>query len=184
MSCNDGSKKDGFTVPTAELLKGSLGQQLIGVVDGARDLLTQFGLRPYRVKIIRTRFAGGRRGVGPEEVIHELELLPTPKVVDMSALTEVDTPIGINEQGVIQLQKISGRYTEETLIGVGPDGKQVAPNETVYYEIEFFRRDGRPSEKRRFIRDSVPTYNATAFEWMVTLVNVVEKRNRDGSPQG
>lgn len=182
--CDDPTKKDGFCVPDAALLRNSLGQKLIPVVDRVRDVLTCLGLRPYRVKIVRCRFAGGRRGQGPEQVVHELELLPTPKVVDMSALTEVDTPLGINEQGLVQLQKISGRYTEETLIGVGPDGNQVAPNETVYYEIEFFRRDGRPSEKRRFVRETVPTWNAATIEWTVTLNSVIEKRGRDGQPRG
>lgn len=184
MGCDGGTKKDGFTVPTPQLVAKSLGQRLVPVVDNARDLLTRFGLRPYRVKIIRVRFAGPRRGMGPEAVVHELELLPTPKVVDMSSLVEVVTAVGVNEQGSVQLQKISGRYTEEQLVGVGPDGAQVAPNETVYYEIEFFRRDGLPSEKRRFVRDVVPTYNATSVEWMVTLVNVLEKRGRDGEPRG
>lgn len=182
--CGDDEKKDGFTVSTPQLLAKSLGQRLIPVVDRARDKLTKFGLRPYRVKIIRTRWSGPRRGVGVEVLIHELEVLPTPLVVDMSTLTEMVTPVGVNEQGSVQLQKVSGRYTEETLIGVGPDGNAVAPNETVYYEIEFFRRDGRPAEKRRFVRDSLPSYNSTSVEWMVSLVNVIEKRGRDGSPAG
>lgn len=184
MGCGSGDKKDGFTVPTPALLKSSLGQRLIPVVDGARDLLTKFGLRPYRVKIIRTRFAGPRRNVGPETVIHELDILPTPLVVDLSSLTEEVTVVGREESGSIQLQKISGRYTEETLLGVGPDGVQVAPNECVYYEIEFFRRDGGPSEKRRFIAASAPMWNATSVEWSITLVSAIENRDRDGSPVG
>lgn len=184
MGCDDGNKKDGFTVPTPELIKGSLGQRLIPTVDRMRDKLTKFGFRPYRVRILRCQSAGPRRGMGPESVIGELELLPTPLVVDMSSLQEVVTPLGINEQGSIQLQKISGRYTEEQLLLLGPDGSQPPPNVTVYYEVEFFRRDGRPAEKRRFVRDSAPTWNPTSVEWMITLVNVNEKRTRDGSPQG
>lgn len=81
------------------------------------------------------------------------------------------------------LQKISGRYTEETLLGVGPDGGEVAPNETVFYEIEYFRRDGRPSEKRRFVRSSVPNWLAGSVEWNITLVSANENRQRDGSPR-
>jgi hypothetical protein len=113
-----------------------------------------------------------------------MEIMPTPLVVDMRSLTEVVTPVGVNEQGTVQLQYISGRYTEEQLLGVGPDGSQVASNETVYYEIEFFRPDGASSERRRFVRDSIPTYNSGQFQWMVTLVSVLENRARDGSPEG
>jgi hypothetical protein len=166
------------------LLKCSLAQKLIPAVDRIRDLYTKFGMRPYRVWLVRTRFAGHKRGQGVEQVVLEQEILPTPLVVDMRALTEVVTPVGLNEQGVVQLQYVSGRYTEELLMGVGPDGSQVASNETAYYEIEFFRRDGAPSERRRFVRDSVPQYNSSQFQWMVTLVSVLENRARDRSPEG
>lgn len=184
MGCDDGTKKDGFTVPTAALIKGSLGQRLIPLVDRMRDKLTKFGFRAYRVRIVRCQSSGPRRGMGVEQVISELEILPTPLVVDMSSLQEVVTPLGVNEQGSIQLQKVSGRYTEEHLIGVGPDGTQPPANETLYYEVEFFRRDGRPAEKRRFVRDSLPSWNATSVEWTISLVSVLEKRGRDGSPRG
>lgn len=182
--CGCGANTSCFTVSTPALLKCSLGQKLIPVVDRVRDLYTKFGLRPYRVWLVRTRFAGPKRGVGVEMVVHEMEILPTPLVVDMRGLGEIVTPVGINEQGTVQLQYISGRYTEEQLLGVGPDGTQVASNETVYYEIEFFRADGGASERRRFVRDSIPYYNATQFQWLVTLVSVIENRARDRSPEG
>lgn len=177
-------KKDGFSVATPDLIKRSLGQRLVNVVDRTRDINTRLGFRPYRVRIIRTRCSGPRRGMGPEAVIDEMELLPTPMVVDLKSLSEVVTSIGVNDEGTVQLQYISGRYTEEQLIGVGPDGSDVAPNETVYYEIEFFRRDGRPSEKRRFVRDSVPDYSASGVQWTVNLVNALKNRSRDGEPRG
>jgi hypothetical protein len=184
VSCEGGPKKDGFTVPTPAFLRDSLAQKLVPAVDKIRDIYTQLGARPYRVRILRTRSSGPRRGVGVEQVIHELELLPTPLVVDMQSLSEMLSPVGRYEQGVVQLQYVSGRYTEEILLGVGPNGGQVAPNETVYYEIEFFRRDGSPSEKRRFVVDAVPYYNALKFQWFVNLVAASERRARDGSPEG
>lgn len=184
MSCNNGSKKDGFTVATADHFRKSLGQKLIPVVDKARDINTQLGLRPYRVKIIRTRWSGGKRSRGVEQVISELDILPTPLVVDMRGLSEVITPIGVNEQGVVQLQEISGRYSEEQLLGVGSNGDPLPSDQNVYYEIEFMRRDGAPSEKRRFIRDGLPSYNAGRVQWEVTLVSANENRSRDGEPHG
>lgn len=179
-----GQKKDGFTISTPDHLRRSIGQKLIPVVDRVRDINTQLGFRPYRVKIVKTRNAGGKRGRGPETVISELELLPTPLVVDMRSLSEVITPVGVNEQGILQLQQISGRYTEEQLIGIGSDGNPVAADVNVFYEIEFFRRDGGPSEKRRFIRDSLPSYLSTQVQWQITLVSANENRDRDGSPHG
>lgn len=176
--------KEGFTVSTPSCLSNSLARKLVPAVDRIRDLYTKFGMRPYRVWIVRTRFAGPKRGVGVEQLVQEMEILPTPLVVDMRSLTEMVTPVGVNEQGIVQLQGISGRYTEEILLGVGPDGTQVAANETVYYEIEFFRPDGRPGERRRFVRDSVPQYNSGQFQWLITLVSVLENRNRDRSPEG
>lgn len=105
-------------------------------------------------------------------------------VVDMRSLSEIVTPVGVNEQGTVQLQYISGRYTEEQLLGFGPDGTGVASNETVYYEIEFFRADGAPAQRRRFRIDSAPTYNATQFQWLITLGQANENRNRDRTPEG
>lgn len=179
-----GTKKDGFTVPTVEQIRGSLGQKLIPVVDRARDINTQLGLRPYRVHLIKTRWSGGKRGRGVEQLIWDQEILPVPLVVDMRSLTENVSPVGVEESGIVQLQKISGRYTEEFLLGIGKDGNPVSGDENVYFEIEFFRRDGRPSEKRRFIHDSAPTYNPTSVEWSVSLVRAIENRGRDGSPEG
>lgn len=176
--------KDGFTVPDAATLKCSLAQKLIPAVDKIRDIYTRMGARPYRVFIVRTRFAGPRQGVGVEQVISEIELLPTPLVVDMRSLTEVVTPVGVNEQGMVQLQYVSGRYTEEQLIGVGSTGAPLASNETMYYEIVFFRRDGGPAERRRFVHDSLPTYNALQFQWLINLTSALENRSRVGTPEG
>ncbi len=176
--------KDGYTVPDAATLKCSLAQKLIPSVDRIRDIYTRLGARPYRVFIVRTRFAGPRQGMGVEQVVSELELLPTPLVVDMRGLSEMVTPVGVNEQGIVQLQYISGRYTEEMLLGIGSTGQPLPANETVYYEIIFFRRDGGPPERRRFVRDAVPTYNALQFQWQVNLVSALENRSRDGTPEG
>lgn len=184
MSCDSGGKKDGFTVPTAARLRNSLGQKLVPAVDKIRDINTQMGLRPYRVNIVRTRWSGGVRSRGVEQVISELEILPTPLVVDMRSLSEVVTAVGVEDEGMVQLQQISGRYTEEHLLGNGPNGAPPGADVNVYYEIEFFRRDGGPSEKRRFIREGIPMYLAGQVQWQITLVSATENRARNGSPEG
>jgi hypothetical protein len=176
-------KVDGYTVATPELLKNSLSQQLVPVVDAARDIATQLGARPYRVRLVRTRWSGNRRGVGIESVLFVMEIVPTPKVIDLNTVAEIVTPIGPTEIGLVQLQQVSGRYTEDMLVGVDPNGNIPGDADEVYYEIEFFRRDGKPSDKHRFAIAALPYYNATKVQWNVTLDAQVEKRRRDGRPK-
>ncbi len=166
------------------MLKNSLMNSLIPAVDCLRDLNTKFGNRPYRVRMIRTRWSTGRRGSGIESVMYERDILPTPLVVDMSSLTEALTAVGINEQGTVQLQEISGRYTEDDLLGTDPHGNPPGPGDSVYYEIQFYGRDGNKNEKRRFTQQSAPFYKASGFQWNITLVSYNENRDRNGGPRG
>jgi hypothetical protein len=177
------TKVDGFTVATPGLLKSSLAQKLVPVADKIRDLYTVFGARPYRIRLVRTRWVGGRRGVGVETVIYTMEIVPTPKVIDLNTLSEMVTPVGTSEIGLVQLQQVSGRYTEDMLLGVDADGNHVGEADDLYYEIEFFRRDGQESIKRRFALATAPYYHATKFQWNITLDSQVEKRRRDGRPR-
>jgi len=184
MSCPPRTTRDGFTVAGARLLNESLTRRLVPVVDRIRDLHTRFGGRPYRVVVVRTRSAGAHRGRGPEVLISELEILPTPLVVDLSSLSEVLTPVGINEQGLIRVEQISGRYTEDLLLGTDPQGDAPPPNEATYWEIEFFRPDGQPAVRRRFQLSAAPMYQAYRFGWSVTLTSSVENRARSGGLRG
>lgn len=184
MGCNPPDKEvDGFAVATPGLLNNSLARKLVPAVDRLRNLLTTLGARPYRVRIVRTRWTGGRRGVGVETVLGVTELVPTPKIIDMTTLAEVVTAVGTTEIGIVQLQEVSGRYTEDMLVGVDPSGNPAPDSDDVYYECEFFRTDGRDSDKRRFALSSVPYYAATRFQWLVTLDAAIEKRRRDGRPR-
>lgn len=182
--CGAAIHVNGFTVPTADSLRCGLGQSLIPTIDSARDIKVQLGLRPYRVRIVVTRFSGPRRGMGVETVVREEEILPVPHVMDMGALEQQATPIGTNDQGSIAIEEISGRYGEDLLSGVGADGSPVAPNECVYWEVEFFRRDGRPAERRRFQLQGVPGYDADRFQWRVLLTSAIKNRARSGEPVG
>lgn len=183
MSDDDGDTIDGFSVASPSTLRGSLAQKLIPVVDKVRDLNTKLGMRPYRVRIVRTRFAGGRRGVGPETVVFELDVLPTPKVVDLNTLQEMVTAVGVTEIGLVQLQQVSGRYSEDFLVGVDPSGSPVPDSDSVYYEIEWVRPDGKLTDKHRFALATAPYYNASAVQWTITLDAQLEKRRRDGRPR-
>lgn len=170
-----------FTRMSQGDLSNSLGQKLIGVADNIRDLRVRFGLRPYRVRILRTRWAGAaKRGVGPQIVSWEMEILPVPKISDLTGLTEIINPVGADEVGSIMLTEISGRYTEDVLRGFDQNGAQPEPNEQVFYEVEF----STTGERRRFYFRSAPTYLPSKFQWQIRLERSHEERTRDGALQG
>jgi hypothetical protein len=175
-------KVDGFDVSSAELLRDSLCRELVPVADELRNLKTVLGARPYRVRIVRTRWLGRKRGVGPEVVAHVLELLPTPHVVDLASLQETVTEVGVVETGQTVIDEISGRYSEDHLLGVDAEGNPVSSSESLYYEIEILRPDGREGQRKRFQLASAPNYVATSMMWIVTLDAAVDRRTRRGEP--
>lgn len=182
---NKFSKENTFTSLKTGEQKNTLAHKLIPVADRLRDLHTKFGGRTYKVKIIRTKWSGGRRGIGEEYVTSELIILPTPLVVDLSSLQEVLTPVGLNEVGSVQINEISGRFSEEQLRGLDSNGVEIPNDEQVYYEIEFPRiRDGKSPIRRRFIISQAPNYSPYSFQWRITLSKVDEDRNALGETQG
>lgn len=174
--------EDGFTVIDPTSMKETLSRKLVPVADRLRDLNTRFGLRNYIVRIVKTCWTGGKRGLGDEELVWIENILPTPRVLDLGSLAEIVTPIGLNEVNSVQIDQISGRYTEEFLLGIDKNGNEPAPDENVYYEVEFPRGDGRPSRKRRFHISSVPDYRAVRCQWSIDLTKAYEDRSNTGEP--
>lgn len=175
-------KVDGFDVSSPQLLKHSLARKLVPVVDKLRNLKTRLGARPYRVRIVRTTWSGRKRGVGTETVTHELELLPTPLVVDLGTLQEVVSEVGVVEVGQATVSEISGRYSEDHMLGVDADGNAPGASDSLYYEIQILRPDGQQGERKRFQLASTPYYHATRMQWQVTLDASIEHRGRKGRP--
>lgn len=171
-----------FTEVTAAQLRGTLARKLVPTADSLRDLLTRFGLRTYKVSVIRIQWSGGDRGVGTPVVLRETVLLPTPKVEGLSSLTELIQPIGMNEEGGIDLTKISATYTDEDLRGLSAQGEEIPPDEEVFYEIEFPRLDGGPSLKRRFQLRGAPQFRPGGLQWSVRLEKSNDNRDRRGDP--
>lgn len=166
-------------------LCGTLGQRLIPTVDRIRNLYTKFGLRPYNVSIIRTRWTGGRRGVGTEQVIFCAPITPTPLLSDMTSVTSVASPIGASEQGDVTLTQISGAYTEDQLYGLDQTSTPIPLDEQVYWEIEFPPAcKGGQGERRRFTPSSAPMFTADKFEWEIQLTRQRVDRIRNGLPGG
>jgi hypothetical protein len=152
-------------------LSNTLAQQLIPVADLLRDLRTQFGMRPYEVHIIRTKWSGGDRGIGEEYQVMDMTILPTPRIVDLNALADVLQANGLDETGSVALDEVSGRYTDDQLRGYHDDGSPPDPDENVYYDVIFPLPAGGldSAPHRRFFPSSAPHYSAGKFEWTIKL---------------
>jgi len=177
------SKKGGFTSIRGADCRNTLAKRLQRPADRLRDLNTKFGLRNYIVTVFRTRWSGNLRGRGQESIIFQEEILPTPLVSDMSSLSEILTPHGLDEFGTIQLSEVSGRYTEDFLMGIDPNGNEPLDTDYVFYEIEFPRCDGRPATKRRFELRNAPNFRPSQFQWYLTLEKIDADRTRAGELQ-
>lgn len=179
--CDGGPK---FTQLNGIDLSRTLARQLISTVDSVRDLATQLGFRPYAVHMVRTKWSGGERGIGQEFVISDEPLLPTPLLLGLDGVSRIVQPVGLDEVGGCQLTQISGRYAEGFLTGTDEDGNAVDPDVQYYFEIIFPTPgsilDGAP--RRRFYAANAPTYDASKFEWRVTLQRSHSDRRNDGSP--
>lgn len=170
-----------YTDPTALQFGKTLAQKLVPVADRLRDLYTKFGLRPYKVRVVRIRWTSGQRGVGAPVVESTLDLLPTPLVLDLTTMTEIVHPIGLDEVGIIAVSEISGRFTDGQLRAMDTRGQPPGADEEVFYEIEFPRPDGS-IDKRRFYLRAAPHYFASKFYWQVRLEKAHPDRQANGDP--
>ena len=170
-----------FTKVTDLQLSKTLAQKFIPLVDRLRDLKTKFGLAPYVVRIIRVRWSGDHRGVGTPSVEKEMDLLPTPKVMDLGTMTEIVQPIGLDETGTILVTEISGRFTDDQLRFI--DGQEREKNEEVFYEIEYPQPGGKPTIRRRFYVRGTPFYHAGRLQWQVRLERAHQDRDDQGDLQ-
>ncbi len=147
---------------------------LSGIVDEARQLVSDAGLRPYRIFSVLESWTGGRPGVG-ELCRTETEWLPTP-VLDFRSIRREYKAAGSVERGSVRLRKVSPNLTEAEIRRLcSCDGR------TTSTAIIEERKNG--GETRRFIIDGAPYLDAERFEWIVPLrkqdaVKAPRKRTR------
>ena len=181
MALRVGSKE--FTIPTAGSSGGVAGC-LGPVVDRIRDLYACLGVRRYVVRLVKTRWTGGERGDGVEEVVSETVLVPIPRVSDVSNMSATNTAVGEVEMGQLTVSEISTRYTEDELMGRGPAGEPIADDENFYWEVEFVGRNDPMPMKRRFTTNSPPNLTPDKFQWSIKLTRAIEDRSRSGQTEG
>ena len=161
----------------------TLVESLTCVADSIRNLEVQLGARQYQVNLVWTRWTGGQRGRGNEDIIRVEPLLPVPMVGDLNGVQISAQSFAAAEVGSVRVSKISPRYNEDLLIGrdlvVVPPGTALPRDINFYWEIVFPRRDA-PAVRRRFTVSGVPVKHPTKFEWVVSLRRASGDRTRDG----
>jgi len=93
----------------------TLRDDLQPVIDDARQLVEDLGLRPYTVTVRKTIWSGAEPGLGTA-TYEDLELEPAPKVREPTAHHVFAAP-GRYEKGDLLVSRISRDYTEAQLKG-------------------------------------------------------------------
>lgn len=153
----------------------TLAEDLGAVVDDARAIASELGLRPYRIFSVRVVWSGGEVGRGTPSS-EEREFVPTPKIAEPSVTGEPRTG-GLVERGSARLTQVSPRYTEDEVRGLC--GCDATPGVEVFVEARIDARDGS-TERRRFVVRGMPFRDAERFEWRVNLIRQDSDRDREG----
>lgn len=156
-----------------------------GLADKLRQLGTKFGIRSKRVFLVWTQFSGNERGEGDEEIVKRLEILPTPKVIDLTSVSLNPFSAGKYPVGSIRVTEISLTLTQDDLAGTkGPWADQQT---TVPEDWDFFwlvQEDGRgdnPPAETRYRLAATPNRKEGNVCWEVVLERTAEDLTRSGA---
>ena len=152
----------------------TLADSLGPTVDRIRQIRTDLGLTPYRVFLVHWMWPG-KRGLGRPREISRKEILPTPRVQDMTATSFSVSAFGLAEGGGLFVDRISQRYSEADLTGLTPDlldpvrQQTSAGNAEFFWEVRESRCTNPPTKPRRYAVSGVPMLNRTGLHWRVNL---------------
>ncbi len=166
-------------------------------VDNLRQFSTKFGTRSKRVFLVWTKVTGEERGEGDENILYRIELLPTPRVSELTAVSRRPLIEGSLSDGGVRVDEISVyRYTEDMLRGLvvpgepGQPGTPIAPvgaERLTNPRIDFFYEivdDGRQGEGRaarqRFQLIGYPARLESRVQFAVFLQRSSADMGRDG----
>lgn len=145
-------------------------------VDKLRQLATKFGIRPYRVFLVHACWTGEERGEGRQKEASRVELLPTPKVSPLDAVSKVPFHAGVYPVGSVRVDEISTSYTEDQLNGVAkfttPAGDEVREPFDFWYEVVEDGRAGGDVRPQRYRILGQPFRNAEQVMWSVALERI------------
>ncbi len=170
---------------TPEQAKRTIAHRFTRLGDKIRQLNTKFGLRPYRVFLIWTKWSGEERGMGDEVELKRLEILPTPKVSNLDNVTFSLMHSGTVPVGSVKVEEISGQMTQDTLQGRGLTGMpewvdHIPEPYSFFYEVVEDGRGDDPANRPKFRLLNVPFRRAGKVDWTLMLERISEDRNRLG----
>jgi hypothetical protein len=189
---------------SAEAAKQSLAHRLTRPADRLRQFYTRFGLRSTKVFLVWTKWSGKRRGEGKEEILTRVELLPTPRVTDETAIRRNPRAQGILPEGTLRIDQISaGAYTADNLRGLvipGLDatsphdsrgqvvgGSNIEPesNDRIdfFYELAEDGRGENPAERDRYRLLGGPDRKEGSLYFAVNIERASEDTDRLGETQ-
>jgi hypothetical protein len=183
---------------TPEQAKRTLANRLAPRADRLRQFNTKFGVRSKRVFLTWTRWDSDERGEGHEVIFARVELLPTPRVNDLTAIQRRAFLQGALPDGSIRVDEISvASFTEDNLTGLtipgdpGQPGTPVNPNGverktkgniSFFYEIQDDGRGDNPAARQRFNISGFPYRAESKLQFIVILVRESQDMNRLGQP--
>jgi hypothetical protein len=179
-------------------------------VDRLRQIAVRLGAFSKRVFLTWTVWSGEEQGSGQETIFAQVEILPTPRVVDLTSILRNPRTAGYYEEGSVRVDQISiATYTEDMLRGlVIPDLPQAGcpgccapptprglplrtdgiergaiPRVDFFYQVVEDGRGDQPAERRRFRPQSLPYRDETNFQFAIILERADEELDRQDRSQ-
>lgn len=173
---------------TPEEAKGSLAHRLGARVDRVRQFSTKLGLRPLRVFLVWTEWGGAEHGEGTERIEVRHEILPTPRVVDISNVALKPMSAGLVEEGTLRVDRVTVSLTEDVLTGRRKPGPgecwvDADPRADFFYEVVEDGRGDNPADRKRFRLAATPERRAGEQDWVLVLERTAGDMERDGRPR-
>jgi hypothetical protein len=156
----------------------------VGLVPRLRQLATNFGIRPYRCFLVWGKWTGEERGEGFDVELLRMEILPTPKVENLDALTFSLVNAGTLPVGSVRVSQISSYFTYDQLKGLMVPVQhedQVPEPYEFYWEVVEDGRGDNPPVRAKFRPASVPFRRAGKPDWTVILERISEDNLRSGA---
>lgn len=164
--------------------------------DRLRQFATRFGLRSRRVFLVWEQWTGTERGEGTRSTLARVELLPTPRVGDLSAVMRRAFATGTLDDGALRIDMISvAVFSEDNLrglripatqgypggvVGGTPDEPVIARNVDFWWEMTEDAGGDEPPARRRFRVSGGPWRNEGGLYWAVAVEAAGDGRQRDG----
>ena len=168
-------------------------QERVGVIDRAHQIPTRLGIRPNRVFLTWATWTGEERGEGEQQILQRIEILPTPKVSDLTAVALNPYSAGKLPVGSVRIDQISaGRYREDYLRGIlipsdplfGQTGRPLDPKkDDFWFEVQEDGRNiplGEQTERKRFRILGGPFLSPCCTQYSVIIERMSEDPLRNG----